>query len=256
MKKNYKSSTIVGKLKVYRYLSADSRLKKHLPQTMSFSRKNLRKMASRHSVLYIKPNVGSLGLGIFKVTCAEDGYTVKTNKRTRHYEDLNELYAFIKSKKEENKKLIIQKGIRLDRVQDKPYDLRAMVQRKPRGKWTVTGVFAKVGKAGKIVTNFHQGGRLMKMSTLFRKQGVSEGEAESRLEQIEWLALTSAKELSGRKKGMHEMGIDIALDEYTKQPYVLEVNSRQPQFYPLKKLSRKMYQRMMSYARAYGRKHG
>lgn len=256
MKKDYKSSTIVGKLKVYHYLLADSRLKKHLPKTMAFSKKNLRKMTSRYSLLYIKPNVGSLGLGIFKVTTNEYGYTAKTNKRTRHFEDLNDLYFFIKDIKQEKKKLIIQKGIRLDKVQGKPYDLRAMVQRKPGGKWTVTGIIAKVGKAGKIVTNFHQGGRLMKLSTMFRKQGLSEGEAESIREHIRWLALTSARKLSGRKKGMREMGIDIAVDEYTNRLYILEVNSRQPQFSPIIKISPQMYQRMMSFARSYGRRRG
>lgn len=257
MKKNYKSSTIVGKLKVYHYLSAKSKLKKHLPHTMSFSKKNLRKMVSEHDMLYIKPNVGSLGLGIFKVTQSDEGYTVQTNKRTRSFDEITEMYHFIKSiKKKKKKKLLIQEGIRLDKVQGKPYDLRAMVQRKPRGSWVITGIFAKVGKSGRIVTNFHQGGRLMTMTKLFKRLHLSEDKAESRLSRISTMAMNTAHVLSGRKKGMREMGIDIAVDKDKKHLYILEVNSRQPQFLPVKRISRSMYNRMKSYARTYGRKRG
>lgn len=252
--KNYNSATIVGKLKVYYYLAANHQLNKHLPYTASFSKKNLKRMTESFRCLYIKPNVGSLGIGIYKLETDDEGYLLRSRKRTRRFTDIHSLYRHLLNVKK--KKLLIQQAVGLDRVQGNPYDLRAMVQRKPKGKWTCTGVIAKVGKPNKIVTNYHQGGRLVNMSKLFRQLQLSPEEGEERLALIRKTALQIARVLSKKKSGMREMGIDFAVEEESKQLFVLEVNSRQPQFAPIRKVDRAMYNRVMSYARAYGRKHG
>ncbi|GMK46540.1 YheC/YheD family protein [Paenibacillus glycanilyticus] len=254
--KKYKSRNIYGKLKVCRYLLSHKSLKKLVPHTVSFSRKHMASMLAEHSSVYVKPDTGSLGVGIFKVKKAKSsGYTVKhiVNKKqlSRRLTTTSAVYDHISKRSE--KRLIIQKGISLDRVDGRAYDIRVMVQRKPGGSWTVNGCIVKVGAPKKIVTNYYQGGKLYTMEKLGKKQGLSPKKTAKRISQLKSKSLKIAKHLSGKRKGMHELGIDFAYDK-KQRLWVIEVNSNHPQFYPVKRLDPKAYKKMKKFARSYGRK--
>lgn len=148
--------------------------------------------------------------------------------------------------------MIIQQGISLETVDGRPYDIRSMVQRKPGGRWTSTGMFSKVGKPNKIVTNYYQGGKIVLLNKLFDQAGLSAEEAESRKKLLAQVSRKIAVFLSKKRSGMYEMGIDFAFDS-EGHLWILEVNSRFPQFYPLRRLDRKMYLRMLSFAKSIGR---
>lgn len=252
-KKTYRSKRIVGKLKVYHYLLTDEELQPYLPETLPFTLDNLKQMVEKHPVLYIKPNVGSQGIGIFKLEQKDDGYQLRSTRKTRQFKKLSSVYHFLQS--QTKKRLIIQQGIDLERVNDHPYDIRIMVQRKPRSAWVCTGIFAKVGNPKKIVTNYYQGGQLVTMDKLYAKLGLTEEETQERLAQLEQVALRIAKVLLSKQPGMYELGIDLAYDS-EQHLWLIEVNSRMPEFYPLKYISRPMYNRMLAFARSYGRTHG
>jgi glutathione synthase/RimK-type ligase-like ATP-grasp enzyme len=254
-KKKYKSRNIRGKLRVCKYLAAQRNLKSYVPHTVSFSRDHLQTMLNRFATLYVKPDIGSLGMGIFKIISTEDGYElyeIVKKKQLRHsYETVSSLHDRIKKMK--SSKLIIQQGISLDKVNGCPYDIRAMVQRKPRGSWVCTGFMVKVGARHKIVTNYHQGGDIYSMTKLGREQGISEAETASRVKQLTRVAMQISRTLSKKRSGMHELGIDFAYDK-KQQLWVLEVNSNHPQFHPLKKLDPTAYQKMKRFAASYGRR--
>lgn len=252
--RRYASSRIRGKLKVCRYLEDNGTTRRYVPDTVSFGLANLQSMAGRHGSLYIKPDVGSLGIGICKLKKTAAGYTLKesANKSqiTRKFDTLEGAYRHINTRK--SSKLIIQQAIAMDRIGGKPYDIRVMMQRKPGGAWTCTGITAKVGRAGKIVTNYHQGGTVMTLRKLHDRLGLAAGEGALRESQLRSAAHSIAKTLSSRKSGMRELGIDFARDRDGRL-WVLEVNSNHPQFHPLKSIDRAMYNRMKEYAASYGR---
>lgn len=252
-RKTYRSKRIVGKLKVHHYLLSDEALQAYLPETLPLTLNHLKQMVEKYPLLYIKPNVGSQGIGIFKLERKEDGYQLRSTRKTRLYKKLPSVLQFLQS--HTKKRLIIQQGIELERVNDHPYDIRVMVQRKPRSAWVCTGIFAKVGSPKKIVTNYYQGGRLVTMDKLYAKLGLTEEETEERLAQLEQVALRIAKVLLSKQPGMYELGIDLAFDN-EQRLWVIEVNSRMPEFYPLKEIDRTMYNRMLAFARSYGRTHG
>lgn len=254
--KKYKSRSIYGKLKVCRYLQSHKSLKKHVPHTVSFSRKHMASMLAEHSAVYVKPDTGSQGMGIFKVAKAKgSGYTVKhivkKQQLSRHLNSVKAVYDHISRKSE--RKLIIQKGIALDRVNGRAYDIRVMVQRKPGGSWTVNSCAVKVGAPKKIVTNYYQGGKLYTMERLGKEQRLSPKRTAKRISQLKSKSLKIAKHLSGKRKGMHELGIDFAYDK-KQRLWVIEVNSNHPQFYPIKQLDPQAYKKMKEFARSYGRK--
>ncbi|WP_256762384.1 YheC/YheD family protein [Cohnella sp. WQ 127256] len=252
--KKYKSKTLRGKLRVNRYLSSTPQLKHIVPKTVAFSKNNLIKMARKYKSLYIKPDIGSHGKGIFKMRRASKGYEMyfieHKKQKINLLPSVRSSHRFVVERKKG--KMIIQRGIVLDKLSGQPYDIRAMVQRKRGGAWTCTGIMAKVGKGNKIVTNVYQGGKSILFKELLNQQGYSRNEREQITQSLTNKALAVARVLSSRKSGMHEMGIDFAYDR-NKRLWILEVNSNHPQFYPFKKLDRSMYERMRSYAKGYGR---
>jgi len=245
-----KSRSIRGKLRVYHYLRENDRVRPFLPYTTAFTETNLKKALNNHSSLYVKPDYGKQGKGIYKVVNNKPRFHLKSLYHNKTFKDSSTLYRYLK--KNSGQKLIIQKGINIERIQGKPYDVRVMVQRKPKGAWTVTGIFAKVGSPNKIVTNYSQGGRLSSMKSLFNKKGLSASGQQQRMREMERVSLNIANTLSKKRSNMYQLGVDLAYDS-TGKLWILEVNSIWPQFSPVKWLDRKMYNRMLSFARSYGR---
>ncbi|ASS67276.1 MULTISPECIES: YheC/YheD family protein [unclassified Paenibacillus] len=254
--KTYNSRTLWGKLRVSRMLRKDSATAHFVPRTAAFSRKQLKKMASRFEILYIKPNIGSLGMGIHRLRRKGSGYELASvifrKQISRSFGNLDQVYEHIR-KTRKSGKLIIQRGIQLDRIEGKPYDIRAMVQRKPKGPWTCTALIVKVALPNRIVTNAHQGAKLYLLSKLWEMQGMGSSPARANNEFIGESALAISKSLSRRYGGMREMGIDFAIDR-SKRLWVLEVNTNHPQYGAFKKIDRAVYNRVKSFARSYGRK--
>lgn len=254
VKKNYPSRSIRGKRRVNRYLAQNTSLRKYVPVTVRFSIRNLTRMAQRYSSLYIKPDVGSLGIGVHKLIRRSGGYqlvlTHKKRQLHKEFSTASHVYRYLKASK--HTPLIIQQSISLDKFQGRPYDLRAMVQRKPGGPWVCTGIFVKIGGKNRITTNYYQGGQMLTYEQFLQAKGYSSTERSAKQAYIKEIAIAMAKTLSKKRSGMQEMGIDLAFDKH-KQLWVIEVNTYHPQFHPLKKIAPSMYRRMMRYARSYGR---
>ncbi|REK75210.1 hypothetical protein DX130_13180 [Paenibacillus paeoniae] len=233
----------------------DTELRQYVPRTVSFSRSNLQMMTDAYSSIYVKPDIGSLGIGVCKVKRKRKGYELKAVEGKRqwkaYYDSFSGLFGKLSGMKQG--KLIIQQGIKLDRVNGRPYDIRAMVQRRPKGQWICTGFMVKVGAAKKIVTNYYQGGTVYTLGKLHRKLGLSTDDSGRRERALTIASLRIARLLSGRQSGMNEIGVDFARDS-AGSLWVLEVNSNHPQFHPLKQMDPEAYQKMKRYASYYGRR--
>ncbi|TCZ75410.1 hypothetical protein E0485_17575 [Paenibacillus albiflavus] len=251
MSKKYRSTHITGKLTVHHYLLSSSSIKHYLPHTIPFSKANLERMISRYKMLYIKPNAGSQGIGIYQLVRDNKRYTLKsTSKINKSFASLQQLYDYIKPRL--RKKYIIQQGIYLEKVNGNTYDLRTMIQRKPKKAWAVTGTFAKIARPNMIVNNYYQGSRVAMMNQLFDRLNLDAAQSNARMAQIHKVSHKIAEQLSKKKSGLYELGIDYAYDHHGHL-WVLEVNSRHPQIYLLKKIAPDMYNRMLKYAKSIGR---
>lgn len=253
--RRYKSNPIKGKLRVCKYLTASRNLKQHIPHTKLLTEPNLKSMSSSYKSVYIKPDIGSLGIGVYKLNRLSDGFelysTAKRQQRRKHFDSVSAVYRHVRAK--HKNRMIVQTTITLDKVNDRPYDIRAMVQRRPGGAWTCTGFLVKVGGSPNcIVTNYYQGGKIETIQKHLSKKGFSDSRCASRIRSLSNKAVAVSKALSRRRSGMREIGVDFAYDK-NGHLWILEVNSNHPQFHPLKKLDPKAYNRMLSFARSYGR---
>ncbi|MBW7477637.1 YheC/YheD family protein [Paenibacillus oenotherae] len=253
--RRYNSRPIRGKLRVCNYLTASNGLKRHVPHTVLFTENNLKSMSLSYKSVYIKPDIGSMGIGVYKLNHVSDGFelysTFKRRQHRQHFGTVSAVYNHIKAR--HGNRMIIQTTVALDRVNNRPYDIRAMVQRRPGGAWTCTGYLVKIGATpNHIVTNYSQGGAIETIQKLLKRKGLSAGERASRIRWLSNKAIAVCRTLSSKRSGMREMGIDFAYDKNGRL-WILEVNSNHPQFHPLKNIDRTAYSRMLSFAKSYGR---
>lgn len=247
----YKSSSISDKWKKTNWLLEQADLRKHVPHTETFNRKNLFSMLSKYSTVYFKPTHGSGGAGIIRINKKNSGYQTQFKKEKSFFATADELYHML-SRFSNKRPYLLQKGIQLAKTNGKLFDIRVMVQKTKKGEWISTAVFAKIGSPGKIATNYNQGGSLGLFQPTLTGAGFHSASIQNTEEALKQLGVSVAKNFDRHLKGFQELGLDVAVDNKEKL-WILEVNTR-PQIYPLKYLKdKKLYHRTLSYAKQYGR---
>jgi len=248
----YKSTTEKSKWTKTKWLLKDPHLKKHVPATQKYSKSNLKKFVKRYQTVYYKPIYGTGGNGIAKVTrLGHKKYQVKSNSIHKITHSINSLHKKLK-KISGSKSYILQRGIYLKLHKNRPFDVRVMVQKSKKEGWVPTAIFSKIGRKGKVATNYHQGGRLALLGETLRGAGYSESKIEKTRRKLKRMGIQSGRCFDRHRKGFRELGLDVAIDRKGRY-WILEVNTR-PQFYPLKHLKNKEpYRRIVKYGREYGR---
>jgi len=248
----YKSTSIKSKWTKTKWLLKGANIRKYVPQTLLFSRSSLTEMVNKYATVYFKPTGGSGGFNIIRVTKQDNGYQTQHNAVKTHYASLNRLYKGLK-KRAKGTSYLLQKGIKLAKTKGKPFDIRVMVQKTDKEGWKSTALFTKVGKPGKVATNYNQGGSLEYFQKTLAGAGLSKAKIKRKEKELKKLGVSVGKLFDRRAKGFRELGLDVAL-ESGGRAWILEVNTR-PQFYPLKdKVDKGLYRRIISYAKQYGRK--
>ncbi|WP_159885715.1 YheC/YheD family protein [Paenibacillus puerhi] len=235
-----------NKLGKYRALLKRRELAVHLPPTKRAEKANVRSMLAAYGEVYLKPNLGTGGFGIYKLSRAARGYRLQGGTESRTFKSFDGAYAHF-ARVARKKTYLVQKGIPLLRYQDRPFDLRIMVQRSPSRKWEVTGMMGRLARPHKVVTNYHNGGRPMPVNDLVApyipraKQGPYMGRLKA-------LALRTSGHLSGIFPRFRAYGLDIGMDKGMK-PWIIEVNTK-PDKYIFKALAdKRMFRKIMRYAR-------
>jgi glutathione synthase/RimK-type ligase-like ATP-grasp enzyme len=218
---------------------------------MLFSKKSLISMLARYSTIYFKPTGGSGGANIIRIRRKPRGYQTQYNTVKAYCSSKAGLYK--KLRRFSNKRsFLLQKGIRLAKTNGRPFDIRVMVQKTNKGKWVSSAIFTKIGRPRKVATNYNQGGKLGYFRPTMSGAGYNRSSIQRKEASLKRLGVSVGKNFDRHKKGLRELGLDVALDSKGK-PWILEVNTR-PQFYPLKDMSnKKLYRRIVSFAKKYGR---
>jgi len=208
-------------------------------------------MLNSFNTIYFKPTDGSGGAKVVKITNYNHTYTAKHRMNSMTFSSIYELYLWMRSFAEQ-RSFILQKGIALAKSNGKPFDIRVMVQKTNEGTWKTTAIFCKVGRPGKVATNYNQGGHLQFITPTLTNAGYGEKKQENIQSKLRHLGTSVAHVFSKYNSGFKELGLDVAIDQNGKI-WILEVNTR-PQFYPLKNMHNKtLYCKILKYAKQYGR---
>ncbi|RED52817.1 YheC/D-like protein [Cohnella lupini] len=250
--RSYSSTSIKSKWTKTKWLLKSSEIRDYVPRTERFDRSGLRSMLARYSTVFFKPNGGTGGFHIYRITKLKSGYLVQHNASKIRFATFDALYARL-SVYERAQSFLLQKGIQLASTKGRPFDIRVMVQKEDDGRWKSTALFTKIGKSEKVATNYNQGGKIGYFRQTLSGAGFGEAAINSKELELKRLGVSVGRLFDKRKQGFRELGLDVALDRKGRA-WILEVNTR-PQFYPLKRMGDNgMYRRILSYAQKYGRK--
>jgi glutathione synthase/RimK-type ligase-like ATP-grasp enzyme len=247
----YASMSFKSKWQKTKWLLKHRNLRRHIPRTVPFNRKNLRMMLSAYPIVYFKPTGGTGGFGIIRIKKITRGYQTKPQTVKSPSPTLGHLHKKL-SRFSGRKAYLLQQGISLAKTKGRPFDIRVMVQKTNKGKWISTAMCTKIGMPDKIATNYHQGGRLGYLHQTLVGAGYKHKSILRKEAALKRLGVTVGKRFDSNRRGFRELGLDVALDTEGKL-WILEVNTR-PAIYPWKHLKgRKLYRRIRTAARQYGR---
>lgn len=248
----YKSSSIKSKWRKTKWLLQQPKLRHYVPRTLLFTQNNLHTMLNDYKTVFFKPTDGSGGSNIIRIKQRTKGFQTQLNRTKNFYITRQKLHSKL-SIHAGKRSYLLQKGIMLANTKGRPFDIRVMVQKTNQGKWVSTGLFAKIGRQGKVATNYNQGGTIGYFKPTMLGAGYSNSEIQKREAHLKQMGVSVGYAFDNHKRGFRELGLDVAIDSKGK-PWILEVNTR-PQFYPLKNMSnRKLYRRMVDVGKQYGRK--
>ncbi|MFS1512950.1 YheC/YheD family protein [Chengkuizengella sp. SCS-71B] len=236
-------------------LQQNRTLSKFVPETEKLNSKKLQNMLNKHKMVYVKPVIGTGGVGIMKINKLTniDGIRYKLQKTTniQRFDTFDELYKSLQ-KHIKNKDYIIQKGIALLKYKKRLMDLRIMVQKNLNNKWEVTGSAARIAPKNKIVTNVSSGGITVDFNTMLEHFYEDETEQKEFLEYLHQLCLEIVKQLQKYNPNLKEIGVDIGLDK-KMHPWILEVNTKpDPRVFFR---DSKTIEKVVRYGSAYGRQY-
>ncbi|WP_150272595.1 YheC/YheD family protein [Paenibacillus tepidiphilus] len=251
----------------------------YIPDTRKYSQTSLRELLELYETVYIKPDRGTYGIGVMRaqrrlVNLEPSGqqllsplaqsevyeaaervepklmYVLRYGLEAEAFTSLEELHAAIMPKLG-RRTYLIQQGIDLLRYEDRPFDLRVLTQQTPGGAWETTGMLGRLAAPQKIVTNYHNGGSIHQVKTLF-KPHMSKLEMQNTLQELKDLGVKIGAQLQTAYPGIKEIGLDVALDQH-HDLWLLEVNTL-PAVMVFKTFPNKeIYRRIYRYAVAYGR---
>jgi YheC/D like ATP-grasp len=224
-------------------LMTNHRIRPYIPETRRFSPRNLVRMLTRHTSLFVKPDKGGGGAGAVRLLKRGWGkIEIRTLNRQKVIE-IGKLFHYLNQCMHPEKNYIIQQGIDLGEISGRPFDLRVHLQ-KPFHRWHITGVCAKVAAPGKIVTNHCKGGLPVEAKhALFQVAG-NPGRTMHLMNEIQALSKETARTLNAAFPGLKELGIDLGVDKNLRI-WIFEVNTR-PDFKMFRSLNNsRMYRRIL-----------
>lgn len=240
-------TTLTSKWRKTKILLRQTELKPYIPDTRKFSRAALEAMLGKYEMVYVKPDVGTHGKGVVRVELLKSGelmYQVDT--KSKWFTDFDSFYESLEQVIGE-RRYLVQKGIHVVKYKQRPFDIRVMVQTDAKGVWKTTGLIGRIANPRKIVTNYHNGGKLIDVKSLLESQ-LPPKKAEQTIKTLEQLGVKVGKQLHTKYPGFRQIGIDVGFDK-TWRPRIFEVNTL-PDPYVFNKLADKsMYREVMKYRR-------
>ncbi|MBC8079812.1 MAG: YheC/YheD family protein [Gorillibacterium sp.] len=229
----YANNRFTNKWNITQMFLLEDRLKQWMPETVEYSKEQLRLMLKRHPLLYVKPGNGTGGSSIVRIESTRDGYAVlgrsrKLTKSSVRFKTISELAHWLDQWTVQERiregNFMIQQGLDLELVQGRVTDTRLLIQKNEAGAWNVTGMGMRVGAPNSSTSNLHGGGSAVSFMEIAAKQFGQE-KAESIRRECEQLAFEVVQVIEERFGSMMEFGLDIGID-VEGRVWLIEVNPK------------------------------
>lgn len=153
----------VTKIMTFQALQNHPDLLEHLPYTAPLTPAGLAMALERFRDLYLKPDNLYKGKGVYRLTREAGGWLLQhrgeeTNE-SRFLAD-GEVMEALEPLLQEDARYLMQEGLDLATFGGNRFDFRSLVQKNGRGEWTLTGLVARVGATGSVITSPRSGGQV------------------------------------------------------------------------------------------------
>jgi len=194
----------------------------HIPQTKLFTGDNLRSMLAQYGNVVIKPQRGTGGIGVAKISRSGSGYTVTVGATKRHYGSFAALLGAVRRIRR-GRGYLIQRCVPLATIGGRPIDYRVKIV-KEGGAWKIRAIVGRLARKGLFVTNLCRGGTQLPAAVGISRS-LSPRLAAAKKRQMRSLAYTATGVLEQRYPGIGQLGFDFGLDRSGKI-WIFEVNTR------------------------------
>lgn len=221
---------------LFEWLNKSKLTRKFVPATRKLSGPHdLEVMLSLYQQVYLKPVKGKAGAGIMRVEHPRNKqgpYILRVQGGKKSAATTHTTFAKVWSAVKSHagsEEYIVQQGIQLAQYEDRPFDLRVLVQKNGQGEWSVTGIGARVAGKYSITTHVPRGGSIHEPETVLTAALGIEA-AKRTLINIRMASLGIARQIEkASKHTLGEMSMDLGMD--TKgQIWFFEANSRPMKF--------------------------
>jgi glutathione synthase/RimK-type ligase-like ATP-grasp enzyme len=242
------SSASRNKWLKYGFLKKSEQLTPYLPESRIMTQNAFSDLIAKYTHVIVKPIRGSRGKGVIQVSSIENNMYILHIENIRYtIQGKEDTYMYLKTIIGTSE-YMVQRRISRPTINDCPFDLRVIVQRKKLSNlWIVTGRVAKVAGKGYIVSNISRSkGYLLPVRTAFQHSTIKYLSTQTLLSNIDRIALLSAERLATHFTGHRIYGLDIGLDQ-NGRVWIIEANN-----FPILSHFRKlndttMYNRIMAY---------
>ncbi|MWV44033.1 YheC/YheD family protein [Paenibacillus sp. HJL G12] len=216
---NFYNPYFFNKWHLFEWLKKSKSTVHLVPQTRRLrGEAGLQKMLERYSCLYLKPESGKAGKGIMMLRYQKDKLLpyrlkVQNTKNSTTYKGANiqRLWARIRTETGLSP-YIVQQGIELAVVDNRPFDLRVLLQKTEKGQWSVTGVGARMAGSKSITTHVPRGGSIEdphKMLAIVFGADMAPGI----MNRVKTTAIVIARQIEKASGHAHgEMSMDLGVD--------------------------------------------
>lgn len=224
------SSDLPDKLLVQDVLLSHPKLAKLIPPTWLYrgSEQLIRLLKLRPEGLFLKPAAGSQGRGALRIR--QYGEAVVIDGRTRANRTFSFRYASVQEAADRldrfvgASRFLIQPLLPLLDAEDRPHDVRLLMQKDNNGHWVSTCTVSRIGRTGSATSNLHGGGTAEsakeRLSQLFGSD-----KAEILLRTIVSAGQQAAPLIEQHYGRFAEFGFDFGLSPGGKL-WLLEANSK------------------------------
>lgn len=220
-----------NKSTIFELLRYHASIRYLLPETRYFQRKkDLEGMIKKYPFIYLKPQKGMAGKGIYRLENNKNYFLLKyqQGKETieKEFTAFEDAFAFLQERC--NKPYLIQQGIPLARYKNKAFDFRLLVQKDGYGKWGLTGVGIRLSGEGNITTHVPRGGSIQSPKEILPIVFPNK-KSQLIIEQLKGIALTITKVLESKWPTLGEVSMDIGMDR-NGDFWFFEANSKPGKF--------------------------
>lgn len=220
-----------NKSDIYRLLERDSNVNRYVPESiMNPTPEQIKEMLERHSLIYYKPNSGSLGNGIYRLSYVpKSGYYARYRNKGKNallrFSNFNSLMRTMKVRHGQLLRgYVAQQGIRLIEIEGCPIDFRFHMHKNGKNQWVVVGIGAKKAGKGSVTTHLKNGGSLLTPDQALSRAFGSR--ADEVLRNAKSVAITLAEAIESHHQHLiGELGFDIGIDKDEKI-WMFEANAK------------------------------